>query len=419
MATQVYGAGATVHHKFTTRDAGVPFTLGGSPVVSVYKDASLTQSVAGVTLTVDFDSITGLNHVAIDTSADGTFYSNGGHFELAITTGTVNGTSVVGEVIGDFDLAAAGPTSSDIAAIKAKTDNLPAAPASTTNITAGTLTTVTNLTNLPSIPNNWITAAGIAANALNGKGDWLTSLGATAPANWINAASIAASALNGKGDWLLASSYTAAPSAASIATAVLTDTGDNTVAGSPGKILAQLLGAFTSTSSVFTAASLVNAPTGGGGTDPWATVLPGSYASNQAGYILAAIAGYVDTEITSIISTLATLTTNISTINTTLNTVASNVTTILGDVTTIVGQTGTIPTAVEIAAAVQTTQMVESYATLGIVPSMSQALMMILQRLNEFTIVDTTITVNKVGGTTAFVLATDDATNPTSSHRTA
>jgi hypothetical protein len=44
--------------------------------------------------------------------------------------------------------------------------------ASTTNITAGTITTTTNLTNLPSIPTNWLTAAGIAASALNGKGDW-------------------------------------------------------------------------------------------------------------------------------------------------------------------------------------------------------------------------------------------------------
>jgi hypothetical protein len=56
---------------------------------------------------------------------------------------------------------------------------IPAATlASTTNITAGTITTVTttttatNLTNLPSIPANWLTAAGIAASALNGKGDW-------------------------------------------------------------------------------------------------------------------------------------------------------------------------------------------------------------------------------------------------------
>lgn len=44
--------------------------------------------------------------------------------------------------------------------------------ASTTNITAGTITTVTNLTNLPAITTNWLTASGIAAGALNGKGDW-------------------------------------------------------------------------------------------------------------------------------------------------------------------------------------------------------------------------------------------------------
>ncbi len=53
--------------------------------------------------------------------------------------------------------------------------------ASTTNITAGTIATVTTLTNLPAITANWLTAAGIAASALNGKGDWLLSSGYTVP----------------------------------------------------------------------------------------------------------------------------------------------------------------------------------------------------------------------------------------------
>lgn len=48
----------------------------------------------------------------------------------------------------------------------------PSSIASPTNITAGTITTTTNLTNLPSIPSGWLTASGIAASALNGKGDW-------------------------------------------------------------------------------------------------------------------------------------------------------------------------------------------------------------------------------------------------------
>jgi hypothetical protein len=46
------------------------------------------------------------------------------------------------------------------------------------NTTGGAVDTVTSVTNavtLPTIPANWIAAAGIAANALDGKGDWLLS----------------------------------------------------------------------------------------------------------------------------------------------------------------------------------------------------------------------------------------------------
>lgn len=46
------------------------------------------------------------------------------------------------------------------------------APATTGNLTSSTVGTVTTLTNLPAITSNWLTAAGIAASALNGKGDW-------------------------------------------------------------------------------------------------------------------------------------------------------------------------------------------------------------------------------------------------------
>ena len=86
-----FDAASVLYTKFTTYrpSTGAPFTLAGTPVVSIYKDGSLTQSTAGITLTVDFDGLTGLHHLAIDTSADGTFYSAGSHFEAVITTGTV------------------------------------------------------------------------------------------------------------------------------------------------------------------------------------------------------------------------------------------------------------------------------------------------------------------------------------------
>ena len=44
------------------------------------------------------------------------------------------------------------------------------------NVT-GSVGSVTAAVPLPSIPANWITSTGINAGALNGKGDWMTTLG--------------------------------------------------------------------------------------------------------------------------------------------------------------------------------------------------------------------------------------------------
>jgi hypothetical protein len=101
-----FAAGDVIDFKFTTfrPSTGAPFTLAGTPVVSVYKDNSVTQSTAGVTLSVDFDSVTGLHNVNITTVTDGTFYANGGEFECVITTGTVDSVSVVGSCVGRFTL---------------------------------------------------------------------------------------------------------------------------------------------------------------------------------------------------------------------------------------------------------------------------------------------------------------------------
>lgn len=96
---------ATLNFKFTTRTTtGAPTTLAGTPVVKVYKaNATGTETTAGVTLTVDFDGVTGLNNVLIDLSANA-FYAVGNDYQVIITTGTVGGTSVVGEVVGQFSI---------------------------------------------------------------------------------------------------------------------------------------------------------------------------------------------------------------------------------------------------------------------------------------------------------------------------
>lgn len=105
-----YALGTTFDIKFTTRNfsTGAPFTLAGSPVISAYPDNSATELTAGITLSVDFDSRTGLNNVRI-VATSGNGYASGSNYALVITTGTVNSVSVVGEVIGEFSLEAQSP----------------------------------------------------------------------------------------------------------------------------------------------------------------------------------------------------------------------------------------------------------------------------------------------------------------------
>lgn len=95
---------ATLYFSFTTRrfSTGAPFTLAGTPALSVYKDADDTQTTTGVTLAVDDDGITGWNRVTIDTSD--AFYTTATDYQVVITTGTVDSVSVVGEVVAHFSI---------------------------------------------------------------------------------------------------------------------------------------------------------------------------------------------------------------------------------------------------------------------------------------------------------------------------
>jgi hypothetical protein len=114
-----------------------------------------------------------MHHVVVDTSADGTFYAAGNYFSVVVAAGTVGGKSAVGYVVGSFSLGAPASTDAasirsalgigsanidsqlgtigskldtiddyvdtEVAAIKAKTDNLPSDPADASDI-AGAFT---------------------------------------------------------------------------------------------------------------------------------------------------------------------------------------------------------------------------------------------------------------------------------------
>lgn len=100
-----FALGSTLDFKFGTSVAGVPTTLSGTPVISAYVDNSVTQITAGITLTADFDSVTGLNNVRV-VATSGNGYAAGSNYQLVITTGTLGGQSVAGMVVGSLSIEA-------------------------------------------------------------------------------------------------------------------------------------------------------------------------------------------------------------------------------------------------------------------------------------------------------------------------
>jgi len=86
-------------HKFS--DASM-ITLAGSPVLSVYKQGSTTETTTGPSLSVDYDSRPGMHYVTIDTTD--AFYVAGCDYAVVLTTGTVDGVGQVGEVLAQFSI---------------------------------------------------------------------------------------------------------------------------------------------------------------------------------------------------------------------------------------------------------------------------------------------------------------------------
>ena len=96
----------TFYIDFTTRAiTGVPTQLAGSPVLSVLEENNATPITAGVSVSVDRASVTGLNMATIvATAANG--YEAGKGYSVYISTGTVNSVQAVGEVVGQFTIQA-------------------------------------------------------------------------------------------------------------------------------------------------------------------------------------------------------------------------------------------------------------------------------------------------------------------------
>ena len=423
LSTVIYG-------KFTTfrPSSGAAYTLGGTPALSVYKDNSTTQSTTGVTLTADFDSVTGLNHFAIDTSADGAFYSSGSFFSIVITTGTVDGVSVVGTVVAEFTLrknsalkpATAGRTLVVDAAGLADANMVKAGPSG-----SGTAQTTGDIFARLGAPAGASMSADIAAikaetaTILSDTNDIQTRLPAALVSGRMDV-SVGAMAAN-----VITAAATATDFGAEVADAVWDELlSGHTTVGSAGAGLSAA----------------------GGSGDPWSTALPGAYGAGSAGYILgtnlnatvssrstldaagvrtavglasanldtqlAAIAGYIDTEVAAIFSRLGAPAGA---------SMSADIAAIKAETAAIVDDTGTSGVVLTSAAraaivsAILTTAVTESYRADGSAPTLAQALCELLAHMGEAAISGTTKTIKKFdGSTSAATFTLDSSTAPTS-----
>lgn len=109
----IYAAGDNVDFKFTTKDfGGAPITLSSGDM-RVYKSNSTAPSTAGVTLTANHAGVTGMHHGRIALGADTTFYAATNDFQVILSTGTVDGVSVIGDVVAHFAIGQTVSLSSD------------------------------------------------------------------------------------------------------------------------------------------------------------------------------------------------------------------------------------------------------------------------------------------------------------------
>lgn len=105
-----FNLSTTLYTKFTTVNAsGLPTTLGDSPTFGFYQDANVTLFTAGVTVTSDFNSTTGLNHLQLIVTTSATGIAAGSSYQLVIATGSVSGVSMKGYVVGEFSVLQRSP----------------------------------------------------------------------------------------------------------------------------------------------------------------------------------------------------------------------------------------------------------------------------------------------------------------------
>jgi len=88
----------------TVNTSGVPTAFTGAPILAAYKGNSTTETILGITITTDFDSITGYHNVLVDTTQNTAFYAALSDISISVLAGTISGASVRGYELGSFSI---------------------------------------------------------------------------------------------------------------------------------------------------------------------------------------------------------------------------------------------------------------------------------------------------------------------------
>lgn len=388
--------GQTFDTKFcTVQSTGAPTTLAGTPVISNYVGNNTTQLTAGITLTVDFDGVTGLHNCRV-VATSGNGYATATDNQLVITTGTVNAVSAVGYVIAEYSIEArvvnvtfwngtvvATPATAGIPDVNVKN-------AGNVAWNSGAIADASFATTAGLLSALGVVDQGTAQSA-TGTTLVLRAAAAFADSELNGATILIVSATAGAGQRRVINSYVGSTDTATVDTWTTTPTGTIVY-----KIFATPPGSVTTPPSVN------------------ATQILGTAISTPA------TAGILDVNVKNMNNVAGTPITTIKAVQglTTADTITAlgaNTITAAAIAADAIGASELAADAVtEIVTGVLTTAMTEAYSTDGGTKTLAQALYELSARLGEFSISGTTLTVKKVDGTTsAMTFTLNDGTLPT------
>lgn len=90
-----FRAGATIRHVWNTNGQdGASITRATNGTIQVYKDLGTTQDTGDITDTEDFDLLTGVHAISIDTSIDTAFYAEGHDYHIVLAGAVIDGKTV-------------------------------------------------------------------------------------------------------------------------------------------------------------------------------------------------------------------------------------------------------------------------------------------------------------------------------------